>query len=557
MTIDFKKHKNDLVFLPLGGAKEIGMNLNLYHYKGKWLIVDFGAGFADDCPGVNMIVPNIEFLESKKKDILGIVLTHIHEDHIGAVQYLWPELECPIYATRFTKNFLKAKLADTSFANHIKIHELKEKERFDLGPFNIELVAITHSTPEMQALMIRTDLGNIFHTGDWKFDPRPLVGEPTDLHKLKKLGDEGILALVGDSTNVFNEEHSGSEGDLRDNLVEIIASCKKMVIVTTFASNVARFETIIRAAQKCGRKVALAGKSLWRMLDAAQASGYLEDIPEFVSDDNISNIPRDKLLVISTGCQGEQFAAATKMANQSHQFIRLAKDDTVIFSSKIIPGNEKKIFKVYNKLVALGVEVLTERDHFVHVSGHPSRVELKQMYEITRPKIAIPVHGELVHIHEHAKLALKSGVKQAIEIQNGMAVKIAPELEILGLVENGYLAVDGSTLIDINSYILKVRRKIQEDGVLFAVVILSKDNRLLLPPIIKAPGVLDERDDKDIIQEIEAEIEHVIDQHATSKAKYNNSTIETIENIVRQACRRVLKEQIGKTPVLNVKVERI
>jgi ribonuclease J len=557
VSIDFKKHKNDLVFLPLGGAKEIGMNLNLYQYKGKWLIVDFGAGFADDCPGVNMIVPNIEFLEDKKKDILGIVLTHIHEDHLGAIQYLWPELECPIYATRFTKNFLKARLADTSFAKHVKIHELKEKERFDLGPFNIELVEITHSTPEMQALMIRTDLGNIFHTGDWKFDPNPLIGEPTDLHKLKKIGDEGVLALVGDSTNVFNEEHSGSEGDLRDNLVEIIASCKKMVVVTTFASNIARFDTIIRAAQKSGRRIALAGRSLWRVLDAAQASGYLEDIPEFVNEDNIKDIPRNKLLVISTGCQGEQFAAATKMANQSHPFIRLSKDDTVIFSSKIIPGNEKKIFKVFNKLIGMGVEVLTERDHFVHVSGHPSRVELKQMFEMIRPKIAIPVHGELMHIHEHAKLALSSGVKQAIEIQNGMAVKIAPELETLGLVENGYLAVDGNTLIDVNSYVLKIRRKIQDEGIVFAVVILSKDNRLLLPPIVKAPGVLDERDDKDIIQEIEAEIEYVIEQHAGSKVKHNNATIETIENIVRQACRRVLKEQIGKSPVLNIKVERI
>jgi len=425
--MNLKEHKDKLLFLPLGGSREIGMNLNLYHYQGKWLIVDFGAGFADDYyPGVDMIVPDITFIiEHVLPNLVGMVLTHAHEDHLGAVQHLWHELKCPIYTTPFTASFLRLKIEETDFAKKIKINEVKEGSKLDLDPFKIEMVPLTHSAPEMQALVIRTELGNILHTGDWKFDHNPLICEAADEDLLRKYGKEGILALVGDSTNVFNEKPSGSEGDLRESLTKLISACKKRVVVTTFASNVARLETIIKAAEQANRKVFIAGRSLFRILEAARNSGYLTDIPPFLEAHEFNATPRENILVISTGCQGEQFAATTKIAHDAHNIIRLDKDDTVIFSSKIIPGNEKKIFRLFNLFAHKAVEVFTEKDHFVHVSGHPSRAELKIMYDLIKPKISVPVHGELVHMHEHVRLAKEWGVPEAIQTENGLVVKLA------------------------------------------------------------------------------------------------------------------------------------
>ena len=559
MNINLKKHYNELLFLPLGGAREIGMNLNLYHYKGKWLMVDLGAGFADDYfPGVDMIVPDISFLKDKVQDLLGIVLTHAHEDHIGAVQYLWEELRCPIYTTPFTSSFLKLRLAETSFAKKVKIHELQESSTFKLDPFEIEMVPITHSTPEMQGLVIRTDLGNVFHTGDWKFDPDPIVGKATDFARLKKYGDEGILALVGDSTNVFNQQPSGSEGELRESLIELIGSCKKMVVVATFASNVARIETILEAAKRANRVVALAGRSLWRIAEAARQSGYLKDAPEFINQDSIRDIPREKLLVIATGCQGEPLAATTKMAFDSHNFIRLNRGDNVIFSSKIIPGNDKKIFRVFNQFVHMGVEVFTEKDHFVHVSGHPSSVELKQMYELIRPQVSVPVHGELVHMHEHARLAKIWGVPSAIQVENGVLSRLAPgEPENIAVVPSGYLGVDGNYLLSGNSGVMKMRRKLAKDGIVLVFIITDQDGIALRAPIIKAPGVLDAKEDDLVIREIEDEIDYVFEQHYKSTSKKKHISDDTLSNLARQATRRILREEIGKVPVIDVHIERL
>ncbi len=554
MSFDIKKHKNDFIFIPLGGAGEIGMNVNLYHYQGKWMIADLGAGFADDYyPGVDLLVAEINYIKKYKDNLLGIVLTHAHEDHLGAVQYLWGELRCPIYATKFTAHFLRSKLKEYGIAKDVKIIEIKENSEIEVGPFIVQTVPLTHSAPEMQALLIKTELGNVFHTGDWKFDPNPLVGPNNDFENLKKIGDEGVLALVGDSTNVFNDTHSGSEGELRKSLIELVGTCKKMVVVTTFASNVARIETIIRAAEAAGRKIVMAGRSLWRILESAKAAGYLLDTPPIYPPEEVGKIKREKLLVISTGCQGEPMAATTKMANKSHPNITLAPGDTVIFSSKIIPGNEKKIFRLLNLLVSQEVEVLTEKDHFVHVSGHPSQQELKKMYELLRPEVAIPVHGELMHMHEHAMLAKKWGIKHAVQVANGDVVKLAPgHTETIAKVESGYLGIDGHFLLPRNSNILKMRRRLKEAGILFIVLLLNHRNKLAMPPVIKAPGVLDSEEDKVIFtlmaKEVNKALEELID------VSFNNQRRDIIENSVRSALRRVLKQEVGKSPVIDVEL---
>jgi ribonuclease J len=555
MTFNIKKHNNDLIFIPLGGSGEIGMNVNLYHYQGKWLMVDLGAGFADEYfPGVDLIVAEINYIAKQKKDLLAIVLTHAHEDHLGAVQYLWKELGCPIYATKFTANFLKAKLKETDFSKEIKIIEFAENSVTQIGPFNIESIPLTHSAPEMQALMIRTELGNIFHTGDWKFDHDPLVGNPNDEKLLRKLGDEGVLALVGDSTNVFNDTHSGSEGDLRGSIIDLVKSCKKMVVVTTFASNLARIETILKAAEASGRKVVMAGRSLWRILDAARASGYLLDAPAIYTPDQIGNTKREKLLVIATGCQGEPMAATTKMVNMTHQQLKLLPGDTVIFSSKIIPGNEKKIFHLFNQLVSQQIEVFTEKDHFVHVSGHPSKAELKKMYELIRPQVSIPVHGELMHMHEHAKLAKEWGIKSAVQVVNGDVVKLAPgKTEVIDKVESGYLGIDGKFLLPSNSSILKMRRRMQESGVVFIMLVLNSKNNMSMPPIIRAPGVLDEKEDQDIIERIAEEMYMAL-KSLTEISGNNKLRGDLVETTMRSAVRRILKQEVGKSPLIEMEI---
>lgn len=557
MAINLNQYKDKLLFIPLGGSNEIGINVNLYHFKGKWIMVDCGSGFADDyLPGVDMIVADLSFIEEHRKDLLGIILTHAHEDHLGAVQYLWSELGCPIYTTKFTKSFLKSKIAEYNFADHLEINEIDPTRRFELGPFTIDMIGLTHSAPEMQALMIRTDAGNILHTGDWKFDPNPIVGKESDQDALKACGDEGVLALVCDSTNVFNKGTSGSEGDVRESLVDIIAGCPKMVVVTTFASNLARLDTIIHAGQKAGRKVALSGRSLHRMFAAAQECGYLTDINPLIDERTIGNYKREDLLVIATGCQGESMAATAKMANGSHHSVKLAQKDTVIFSSKIIPGNEKKIFKLFNVFIKQGVEVITEQDHFVHVSGHPGVDELKKMYELVRPQVCIPVHGEPVHIHEHAKLAKSSGIKEAVEVENGSVVLLQEEgSKIIDFVKSGYLAVDGNYLLPDDSQIFKMRRRMRDSGIVVLSIVLDNKLRLTCPPILSVPGLLDPIEDVDVIDDLKDSVALALsDQRKQSKG---NLTIENIDSCVRRALRRGIKQEINKTPAIVVNIEEL
>ncbi|MDX1924351.1 MAG: ribonuclease J [Rickettsiaceae bacterium] len=552
-----KQHKEDLLFLPLGGSNEIGINVNLYHYQGKWLMVDCGSGFADDyLPGVDMVVADMDFIISRKKDLVGIVLTHAHEDHLGAVQYFASELAVPIYATNFTATFLKIRLSENGLGKNIDLREVAPGSKFDLAPFSIEMIGITHSAPEMQGLMIRTGGGNVLHTGDWKFDPDPVVGPVSDEEMLKKCGIEGVDALVCDSTNVFNEGSSGSEGDLRKSLVDIIAGCKKMVVCTTFASNLARLDSLIYAGNACGRKVILTGRSMNRMYSAAIDSGYLQDAHIVFDEKDVARFKREEVLIIATGCQGEPLAAVSKMANKSHQNIRLAQGDTVIFSSKIIPGNEKKIFRLFNYFVRNGIEVITERDHFVHVSGHPALDELKKMYELVKPKAVIPVHGEAAHIHEHAKFARKCGIKNTVEVENGSVVLISKaESKIIDKIETGYLAVDGSSLLPAESKIFAARRRLRDAGLVIASLVFDKKGKLVTSPILDFPGCLDRSQDSDIIDYISKEIILLLSREIENKvARVKN---DEVTQAVRSLIRRILKTEIGKQPQVYINIEHI
>lgn len=553
MTFDFSKYHDRLLFVPLGGSNEIGMNLNLYTIGGKWLMIDCGIGFAQEhLPGVEVIVPDISFIAERKKDLLGLVLTHAHEDHIGAVPYLWRDLECPLYATPFTASLLKHKFAEMGPGPKPTIREVDPGSRFKLGPFDLEMVGITHSIPEMQGVTLRTSAASVMHTGDWKFDEHPMVGPPTDYAKLKREGDTGIDAIVCDSTNVFVEGESGSEETVREHLTELIKSCKQRVVVTTFASNIARLETILLAAHQAGRITCLAGRSVQRMVDAAHDAGYLVKENEFVSDREIMNVPRQDALIMCTGCQGEPRAALPRIASGSHQALSLAPGDTVIYASRKIPGNETRIHHTINQLVRRGVEVITDRDFFIHVSGHPCRSELSRMYELVRPKIAIPTHGEARHIHEHAKLARKLGVKETVEARNGSVVLIEPgNSSIVGQVQSGYIAIDGLSLLPTDGSVIRTRRRLRDEGSLFATIAVTQAGRLAAPVTITTPGLIDEADDAELIQEIAGDVEKALE---TAPQRASDSTLR---EIAHTAIRRALSRELGKKPLLVIHVVRV
>lgn len=553
MAINYKKYDDELLFLPLGGSNEIGMNLNLYRYKGKWLMVDCGIGFADDyLPGVEIVVPNIDAITPYKKDIVGLVLTHAHEDHVGAVAYLWPELGCPLYATPFTAAILKNKLAEEGIAGQAKVTEVKAGEQYALGPFTFEMVPITHSIPEMHAVAIRTDKGVVMHTGDWKLDANPQVGVTTDEKTLAKYGDEGVLAMVCDSTNVFVEGESGSEGDVRESLIKIIGKCPQRVVVTTFSSNIARLETVIRSALGAGRKVALVGKSIWRMVAAAQEAGYLQDVEEFLTDEQGMDLPRDKVAFIVTGCQGESRAALSKIARSEHPAIRLSPGDTVIFSSRTIPGNEKNVGYIHNRLVGQGLEVINHHHGLVHVSGHPGRGELERMYQLVRPQIAIPTHGETRHIHEHAKFAKALQVPKTIEMENGMvAVLTGGNPGTIGKEHSGYLALDGNSFINSDSGVIRTRRKIRDDGFMVASVALRKNLELAGRPKLSAPGCLDSQEDRELLNAIADDIEAVVD-----RGKWQGKLVQ-LEEAIRMVMRKAIRDELGKKPVLDVHLHQV
>ncbi len=547
--------EKDLIFVPLGGAGEIGMNLNLIGHAGKWLMLDLGVTFGDDqSPGIEVIMPDPSFIVEKRDQLVGLILTHAHEDHIGAVPYLWSRLKCPLYATPFTASVLRRKLREVGLETKAKITEVEPSSTFRIGPFGIELMTLTHSIPEPNAVIIRTKAGTIFHTGDWKFDPDPLIGEPADEAALRKLGDENILALIGDSTNVFREGTAGSEADVRQSLIELVGKYEHRVVMACFASNVARLETIARVAEAHGRHAALVGRSLWRIYESARENGYLTDIPNFLTDEEAGHLPRDKVLLACTGSQGEPRAALSKIAGGSHRHIGLEAGDVVIFSSRIIPGNEKPIGRLHSALVRLGVEVITERNHFVHVSGHPARDELTHMYQLVRPRIAVPVHGETRHLIEHTKLARACQVSEAVTVSNGDAVRLAPgKPEIIETVVNGRLAVDGNVLVPIDGPALQERKRLMWNGVAVVTVVVDAGGGLVGTPQITLQGVADDPAVEDLRGALVQAIRDAIDDLSAPHRRDNAELGEA----ARRAVRRQLRELRGKKPPTEIHVVRV
>ena len=576
MDLNLKKHHNDLLFLPLGGANEIGMNVNLYHLDGKWIMIDCGVGFAYNIPGVDMMTADISFIKANRKNLLGIIITHIHEDHLGAVQHLWKELEVPVYATTLAANFLRTKLEEFRLDKEVPIRIIDSTRDLEMGPFKIEFIGLTHSVPEMKALIIKTHKGNILHTGDWKFDPDPVVGEVSEKEKIKAYGDRGeILAVVCDSTNALSEGHSRSEGELYESLKSLIAGRKGLVGVTTFASNLARIHTIARIAKDVGRKVDLAGYSLHRLHEVGKKSGYFTEGFEFISDREMKFFSKDEVLVISTGCQGEPNAGTRKIATDMHPTIRFTKGDLMIFSSKIIPGNEKKIFELFDELAKKQIDVMTEKDHFVHVSGHPSQDELREMYALARPKIAVPVHGEFIHTKTHAELALDCGVPKVVQIENGLAMKFVQEnpmhSETVGFVKTGYFGVDGRQLVDFKGEVIRERKKLQLGGIVFISLAVNDSLELVSKPRITCVGSYDlkaDRESEDFIQEeIRLFLKQKAKEHDLGSSKKGlqflkkkqkklreNRTLAEIEKSLRSKALKVFEDMMGKRPAIEVNI---
>ncbi|HTZ81265.1 MAG TPA: ribonuclease J [Stellaceae bacterium] len=543
----------ELVFLPLGGAGEIGMNLNLYGYAGRWLMIDCGISFADETmPGIEVIMADPGFIAERRRDLAGIVLTHAHEDHLGAIQYLWPRFKCTVYATPFTAAVLRAKLAEADFAEEVPIVEVPMSGRFSIGPFELELVTLTHSIPEPNAVVLRTPVGTVLHTGDWKLDPDPVVGPTADEAALTRLGSEGVLAMICDSTNALRPGEAGSEAAVGRSLIELVGKCRNRVAVACFATNVARLTSIAAAAAANDRQVALVGRSLWRIEKAARETGYLRDVPRFLTDEEGAYLPRDKVLYICTGSQGEPRSALSRIADDDHPHVVLEEGDAVIFSSRIIPGNERPIGRLHNKLITAGIELLTEEDHFVHVSGHPAQGELTRMYQMVRPTVAVPVHGELRHMMAQAKLAEECQTPQVVLAQNGDMVRLGPlPAAVIGQVPVGRLALDGKSLVSLGSEAWKSRRRITFNGVAVATVVLDEAGELLAEPRVTLQGLGDP--DAEMLRQLGAEVGRAVFA-LTRRERHDDAAVT---EAARLAVRRALKARTGKRPVTDVHVVRV
>ena len=547
-------HEQELVFVPLGGSGEIGMNANLYHFKDRWLMIDLGISFPDESlPGVDVILPDLSFIEARKNKLEAIILTHAHEDHFGAIPYLWERLKVPVYGTAFTLALLRRKLSEARIDVSIPLHELKYNTDYQFGPFSLELVNLTHSIPDPAALVLRTDAGNILHTGDWKFDETPTLGNDTDRARLKEIGDEGIMALVGDSTNAMVEGRTLSESVAQKGLTEAIGDAKHAVAVTLFASNVARIKSIIAAAQANGRSVCVAGRALTRTISAAKEVGYLKDIPDFVPETEANLIPRENLVIICTGSQGETRAAMARIANGTHETLSLVPGDTVISSSRQIPGNEPAITRIQDMIVRRGINLITDDDHPVHVSGHPARDELVEMYALIRPKIAVPVHGTARHLMAHAKLAEACQVSQTLIPNNGDIITFTEgEADITGNAPVGALTHEGGEIVDIQSDFLRSRRRMLWNGTITASVVLTASGELVLAPQVSQSGICSVDQADGLLADASLRIEDVIDNLSDTDVLVDDA----VQQVVISAMRSLVRTRFRLRPTVHVHIMR-
>ena len=548
---------DELVFAPLGGVGEIGMNLSLYglgrENARKWLAVDLGVAFAgDDLPGIDLILPDIRFLLEERRNLLALVLTHAHEDHFGAIIDLWPRLRIPIYATPFTAALLEAKRLSEPGAPDIPVKVIPLGTRFSIGAFDIELVSMSHSIPESNGLIIRTNLGTVLHTGDWKLDPTPVIGPATDEPKLRALGEAGCLALVGDSTNAVRDGRSPSETDVAKSLAELIASAPARVAVTTFASNVARLKAVAEAARKCEREVVVVGRAMDRIVQVARETGYLDGVQDFRSTDAYGYLPPDKVIALCTGSQGEPRAALSRIARDEHPDVTLSRGDRVIFSSRTIPGNEKAVGAVINGLVTQGIEVITDRTHLVHVSGHPRRAEMEDLFSWVRPQIALPVHGEALHLFEHAALARRVGIPHVVACRNGDLVRLAPGVPaVIDEVPEGRLYKDGRLLVEAEARTVADRRRLAFVGLVAVAFVLDERGMLAADPEVELIGIpeADAEGEKFAAIAYDAVLD-TVEQMPKPRRRDPDAVAESVKRAVRAA----VAERWGKKPICIVQV---
>ncbi|MFM2411394.1 MAG: hypothetical protein RL481_2222 [Pseudomonadota bacterium] len=541
------KPGNELLFLALGGSDEIGMNVNLYGCQGKWVMVDLGITFSSsEYPGTELILPDLEFIEERAKDLLGIVLTHGHEDHIGAVPYLAADLGVPLYATPFTAALIRGKLEEQGVLDEVELNIIPMGGSFQLGPFGFQLMPLAHSILEMSACVIDTPYGKIFHTGDWKLDDQPVIGQPSTEQQLRKVGDEGILALVCDSTNAFNNDDSGSEGSVYADLLKSLNEARGRVVITTFASNAARLHTLGEVAKASGRKLCFAGRSLNRIIEASQSTGYLKGLPETIDMELVDTLPRNQVMVVATGGQGEARAALARIADGNHP-VKLEQGDTVIFSSKQIPGNEVAIGRIMNQLARRNILTVTEKQAHVHVSGHPGRPELAALYDWIRPQMLVPVHGERRHMAEQARFGLAEGIAQAIVQSNGDVIRLAPNgPQKLGEERTGRLILDGDVIIAADGETMNQRRRLSWYGLISVAIALDGNDSLLGDPVFRMHGI-----------PVEDEREDFLDEIGAAAVKAVNSwkgDMDKLREDVRLAVRRVATSWTGKKPIVDVMI---
>ncbi len=542
----------DFAFLPLGGTGEIGMNLNLYRCGDSWLAVDCGIGFGgSEHPEVDIMVADPGFIAERRDRLVGLVITHAHEDHVGGVPYLWRSLRCPVYATPFTAAVLRRKLTEAQLLPEVPLRVVQPGASFELPPFSLQFIRMAHSIPEAQSLVIRTPAGAVLHTGDWKLDPDPLIGPRSDEAALARLGEQGVLAMICDSTNAMVEGHSGSEAEVRRSLSVLLRGLRGRVAVTCFASNVARMESVALAARDAGRRVATVGRSLRNINAAARECGYLKDIAPFASEDDVADIPDNHLLILVTGSQGEPRSALARIAQDQHPRIELGEGDTVVFSSRVIPGNERPIATVQDNLVRRGVQLMTDADHAIHVSGHPARDELRRMYRLVKPPVVVPVHGEWRHLSAQAELAQEAGIATVL-VEDGDILNLAPgAIEVVGAAPVGRLVPDGNRLVPLSGGVMGARRRMLFNGVAVASVAVDGAGRLCGRPHVSVPGLFDAGDPEtgriaDELAEALADLSVGVRRDDTALAEAG-----------RIALRRVLGRRLQKRPLVDVHVLRV